>query len=283
MPSRLVLSLSLICLALVGVLAMSCGSSNSSPKPCTGGPYNVVGDWQITVSTTGGGSVTGYGAIDTAGLALFFDNALPASFGDTLQLPTLTGTCAFSGSITSYSEPGGVNSGTTLSDAIIGNVNSTTPAAGSPATSITGSFTGTSSPAGTISAVPFTPLTGSVTAVTGSKTGAVQGLFGATSSTPGTAIVLSTTFTAAGSNNSMSFATTNEAGCLANGTFTEVGTGNVFDVSITLMPTCPITGTFTGIGFEGSSDYFGANSGGADTYLYADILDGTNTFVIEFY
>jgi hypothetical protein len=81
----------------------------------------------------------------------------------------------------------------------------------------------------------------------------------------------------------MSFATTNLAGCEATGTFTEVGTSNVFDVSITLTPTCPIIGTFTGIGFESSSDYFGLNSGGADTYLYADILDGTNTFVIEFF
>jgi hypothetical protein len=81
----------------------------------------------------------------------------------------------------------------------------------------------------------------------------------------------------------MSFATTNLAGCEANGTFTEVGTNNVFDVSITLMPTCPITGTFTGIGFESSADYFGLNGGNADTYLYADILDGTSTFVIEFF
>ena len=277
MLSKVSLSLSFICLVLVGALTIGCGSSSSGPKPCTGGPYNAVGDWQITVSTTGGGSVTGYGAIDSAGLALFFDNALPASSGDTLQLPTLTGTCAFSGSINSFAEPGGPDSGTEVSDAITGNVISTTPASGSPATSITGSFTGSGSPSGTISAVPFTPLTGSVAAVTGTKTGAVQGSF---NTTP---ILLATTFTAAGSNNSMSFATTNEAGCLASGTFTQVGTGNVFDVSITLMPTCPITGTFMGIGFESSTDYFSINGGGADTYLYADILDGTNTFVIEFF
>jgi hypothetical protein len=49
------------------------------------------------------------------------------------------------------------------------------------------------------------------------------------------------------------------------------------------MPTCPITGTFTGIGFESSADYFGLNGGHADTYLYADILDGTSTFVVEFF
>jgi hypothetical protein len=269
MLSRLALSLCFVCLVSVGVLTISCGSSNSGTKPCTGGPYNVLGDWQITVTATGGGPVTGYGAIDSAGLALFFDG-----LGDTLQLPTLTGTCAFSGSINFYSVPGPPPNGDVeVTDTITGNVNS--------ATSITGSFTGT--PSGTISAAPFTQLTGSVSAVSGSKTGAVQGVFGATSSTPGTAILLATTFTPAGSNNSMSFATTNLAGCEATGTFTEVGTSNVFDVSITLTPTCPIIGTFTGIGFESSSDYFGLNSGGADTYLYADILDGTNTFVIEFF
>jgi hypothetical protein len=267
MLSRLASWLCFMCLVLVGGLAMSCGSSNSGIKPCTGGPYDVVGDWQITVSATGGGSVTGYGAIDTAGLALFFDAS-----GDTLQLPTLTGTCAFSGSITSYGEPGPPpNGGIEVTDTVTGSVNS--------ATSITGSFTGTGTPSGTISAAPFAQLTGSVTAVSGSKTGAVQGSFN------GTPILLATTFTPSGSNNSMSFATTNLAGCEANGTFSEVGTGNVFDVSITLVQgsTCPITGTFTGIGFESSSDYFGLNSGSADTYLYADILDGTNTFVIEFF
>jgi len=273
MLPRLALWLCFVCLVLVGVLAMSCGNSSSVAKPCTGGPYNVVGDWQITVTVSGGSPVTGYGAIDSGGLALFFDG-----LGDTLQLPALTGTCAFSGGTNFYAEPGPLpNGGVEITDTITGNVNS--------ATSITGNYTGAGSPSGVISAAPFTPLTGSVAAVSGTKTGAVQGSFGATSSTAGTAILLSTTFTGSGSANgiTMNFATTNEAGCLANGTFTQVGTGNVFDVSITLMPTCPITGTFTGIGFEGSSDYFGANGSNADTYLYADILDGTNTFVIEFF
>jgi hypothetical protein len=265
MLSRLGLWLCFVGLVLVGALTISCGNSSSGAKPCTGGPYNVLGDWQITVTATGGSPVAGYGAIDSAGLALFFD-----SLGDTLQLPALTGTCAFSGSVNFYSVPGPPpNGGVEVTDTITGNVNS--------ATSITGSFAGTGNPSGTISAAPYTQLTGSVTAVSGSKTGTVQGSFN------GTPVLLPTTFTPAGSNNSMSFATTNLAGCAANGTFTEVGTSNVFDVSITLMPTCPITGTFTGIGFESSSDYFSLNSGNADTYLYADILDGTNTFVIEFF
>ena len=49
------------------------------------------------------------------------------------------------------------------------------------------------------------------------------------------------------------------------------------------MPTCPITGTFTGLGFESSSDYFNLNNGNSDTYLYANILNGADTFVMEIY
>src|SRR5208282_2878607 len=56
MSRRIVLSLS--CLFLIGALAVSCGSSNSSSKACTGGPYNVVGNWQLTVTDTGGSPVT---------------------------------------------------------------------------------------------------------------------------------------------------------------------------------------------------------------------------------
>jgi len=267
MPPKLALSLSLVCLVLIGALTISCGNSSSSgSKPCTGGPYDVVGDWQLTVTDTGGNPLTMYGAIDSTGLALFFDNSLGDS-GDTAELPTMTGNCAFSGDVTAIAEPGGPNSGTSSIDPAQGNVTSNS--------AFGGTFTGVVS--GTFSAASIKPLTGAVTAVSGDKTGMVQGALN------GTPVLLATTFTPAGSNNSMSFATTNLAGCTASGTFTEVGTSNVFDVSITLMPTCPITGTFTGLGFESSADYFGVNGGNADTYLYADILDGTNTFVIEFF
>jgi hypothetical protein len=266
MLSRFALGLSFVCLVLVGALTIGCGNSGSGIKPCTGGPYNVVGDWQLTVTDTGGSPLTMYGAIDSSGLALFFDSSLGDS-GDTAELPALTGACAFSGNVTAYAEPGGPRTGTSAIDAAQGDITSSS--------ALAGTFTGAAS--GTFSAKSFSPLTGSVTAVSGTKTGAVQGAI------DGTPVLLSTTFTQAGSGKSMSFATTNLAGCEANGTFTEVGTSNVFDVSITLMPTCPITGTFTGIGFEGSTDYFGDNGGNADTYLYADILDGTNTFVIEFF
>jgi hypothetical protein len=266
MLAKLTFSLFLVCVVAISALTISCGGSSSGSKPCTGGPYNVVGDWQMTVTDTGGSPLVMYGAIDSAGLALFFDNSVGAS-GDTAELPAITGTCAFSGNVAAYDEPGGPNSGTSATDVAQGNVTSSS--------ALAGTFTGAAS--GTFSAASFTPLTGAVAAVSGDKTGVVQGALG------GQPVLLPTAFTPAGSNNSMSFATTNLAGCAANGTFTEVGTSNVFDVSITLMPTCAITGTFTGIGFEGSADYFGINGGHADTYLYADILNGTNTFVIEFF
>ncbi|HME33752.1 MAG TPA: hypothetical protein VKF84_00845 [Candidatus Sulfotelmatobacter sp.] len=268
MSRRIVLSLSLACLFLIGALAVSCGSSNSSSKACTGGPYNVVGNWQLTVTDTGGSPVTLYGAIDSAGLALFFDNSVGSS-GDTAELPALTGTCSFSGNINAYAEPGGPNSGSSAVDPAQGNVTSNS--------AFGGNFTGAAS--GTFSAASFSPLTGAVTPVSGNKTGAVQG---ALNLQP---VLLPATFTPGGSNNSTSFTTSNTLeNCTVTGTFTEVGTNNVFDVSITFSGTgCAITGTFTGIGFEASTDYFDINGGHADTYLYADILDGTNTFVIEFF
>ncbi len=266
MSGKSVLFLSFASLVLIGTVTISCGNSNSStPKPCTGGPYNVVGPWQLTVST-GSGSVTGFGAIDSAGLALFFDNTAPLSTGDTLELPTLTGACSFSGNVTDYAEPGGPNSGQMVIDAVQGNVTS------SPA--ISGTL---SNPSGMISLTPFSPLTGSVTALSGPFIGQVEGAINLQS------VFLSLTVSPSGTNDSMSFTTSNLAGCEANGTFTEVGTSNVFDVSITLTPTCPVTGTFTGIGFESSTDYFGFNGSQAGTYLYADILASTNTFVMEIY
>src|ERR1700690_3300585 len=96
--------LALASLALLSALALSCGSS-SSPKACTA-TYNVVGDWELTVTNTSSvGSLTEYGAIDSAGLALFFDNTLPSSSGDSAELPVISGSCSFSGNVNAYSEP----------------------------------------------------------------------------------------------------------------------------------------------------------------------------------
>lgn len=274
MSRTLVLLSAFVSLAMIAVLTISCGGSSNSnlQQGCTGGPYNVVGDWQITISDNGGGSATGYGAIDSSGLALFFDNSRPtASTGDTVELPKITGACSFTGNLVAYSEPGGPASGSTITDSAQGNVTS--------ATAINGTFTGSgTNPSGTFTLAPLTALTGSPSAISGSKTGIVQGTLN------GQPVLLSLTFSPTGTGASMSFTTAVVGNCGANGTFTQVNTANVFDVSITLSGTdCGITGTFTGIGFESSSDYFTVNGNNPDTYLYADILDSTNTFVMEFF
>ena len=272
MSRKFCLSLFVISLAAWCALTIACGGGSSNKTTtCTGGPYNVVGDWKITTQS-GGGSVTGYGAIDSAGLALFFDNSLSTgNTGDTVELPTISGSCSFSGNIIDYEEPGGPFSGQSVSDTAQGNVTS--------ATALNGTFSGTGS-SGTFSAATFSPLTGTVGVVTGSKNGEVQGAIN------GQPILLPLGFSASGTGDSMSFTGSNQV-CSATGTFTQVGTANVFDVSITFTTTgstaCALTGTFTGIGFESSTDYFGIHGNATDTYLYADILASGNTFVMEIF
>lgn len=259
MLGRMVLFLSFAILVLIGALTISCGSSNSStPKPCTGGPFNVVGDWQVTANFSGGGGSTlVYGAIDAAGLALFFD-----STGDTVELPTLTGACSFSGSLTAYSAPN-VDPPAVAVDSVQGNVTSNT--------AISGSFSGASS--GTLTGIPLSPLTGSVGALSGPMTGEMEGI----------ADVLSVGVTPT-TGNSMSFAGSDAFGCAIGGTFTQVGTSNVFDVSysVTGGNGCTVS-TSNGIGFESSSDYFGFDDGAAVIYLYADILASSGPFVLEMF
>jgi hypothetical protein len=257
MLRKSLLWLSFVSLALIGAFSIGCGSSSKSTNTaCTGGPYNVVGDWQITVTASGTPAVTGYGAIDSAGQALFFDSS-----GDTLQMPALTGACSYTGSIIAYPEP---NSGfSTVTDSITGNVTSDS--------AITGTFSGTSS--GTVSAATFAPLTGSATALSGPMIAEVEG---------GTDI-LTVTMTPATGNN-MTFTGSDSFGCTVSGTFTQVATSNVFDVSYTYSggETCAAS-TSTGIGFESNTDYFGFDGDAATTYFYADILATSGPFVLEFF
>jgi hypothetical protein len=269
---RYLLPLSVISLVAWSILTIACGnSSNGKTTGCTGGPFNVVGDWQITVNQSNA-TVSGYGAIDSAGLALFFDtSALTGGTGDTLELPTISGSCSFSGNIVAYSEPGMVGGGI-ITDTSQGNVTS--------ATALNGTFTGNGT-SGTFSASGFSPLTGAAGVVTGPKMGEVQGAIN------GSPILLPLTFSASGTGNSMSFTGTDNINCALTGTFTQVGTANVFDVSMTFSNvtngTCALTGTVTGLGFESNSDYFAINGNKTDTYLYADMLDSGNTFVMEIF
>jgi hypothetical protein len=268
------LSLALISIVAWCAMTIACGSSSTKSTTCTGGPYNVVGNWQVSVQS-GTQPVTGYGAIDSAGLALFFDNSTSTgNSGDTLQLPTITGSCAFSGNIIDYEKPGGPSSGQSTTDTAQGNVTS--------ATALNGTFS-SSSGSGTFTAATFSPLSGTVGVVTGTKTGEVQGEINNQE-----ILLPGLVFSASGSGDSMSFASSSNPACNVSGTFTQVDTANVFDVSITFTSTggigCDLPGTFTGIGFESNSDYFGFNGNNpADTYLYADILASSNTFVMEIF
>lgn len=266
------LPVSAVCLVAWCATAMGCGSSNKTSS-CTGGPYNVVGNWQITVSQTSGASVTGYGAIDSAGLTMFFDNSPANGSGDTLEMPKITGSCSFSGNLTEFSEPGGPFSGQSVVDTTQGNVTS--------ASAIKGTFTANGTPKGSFSASTFSPLTGTVSGVVGSKTGEVQGMIN------GQSLVLPLTFAASGTGDSMSF-TGSTLNCSVTGTFTQVRTANVFDVSVTFSNnggnSCGLRNNFTGIGFESNSDYFGFHGNdSSDTYLYADIQASSNTFVMEIF
>jgi hypothetical protein len=268
MLRKLLWLLPLVPLVLIAALAVSCSSSSSSTtvnQNCTDGPYNIVGNWQINVTPSGGTPAIGYGAIDSAGLAVFFDTSPPNASGDsggTLQMPSLTGACYFTGSIISSPEAG--TSGSVVSDTLQGNVVS--------ATSITGTFSGVSS--GSMAAVPFTPLSGSATALSGSQTGQIIS---------GVADTLTLTFTP-GTGASMSFSGTDTLSCTVSGTFTQVGTSNVFDVTYVYAGAAPcVAATSTGIGFESTTDYFDMNSGAAGTYLYADILSSSGPFVLEIF
>lgn len=276
MSRKFVFSLSIVSILAWSAITVGCGggSSNTKTTSCTGGPFNVVGDWQITVSQSNGASVSGFGAIDSTGQALFFDNSLTNGTGDTLEMPTITGTCSFAGNITDFEQPGGPFSGQSVVDTANGNVTS--------ATAITGTFSGNGS-SGTFSASTFSPLTGTVSTVIGPKTGEVQGTIN------NQAVLLPLTFSATGTGDSMSFSGSVSQNCTLTGTFNQVGSGNVFDVSMTFTSSsgtsgCPISGTpFSGIGFESSSDYFGLHGNSTDTYLYADMLASSNTFVMEIF
>ena len=204
------------------------------------------------------------GVINTQGQAVFFDdspiNVDPAS-GSVTVLPTITGACSFSGAVTAYlaPPPGGTSTGSSQ-----GNVNS--------ATSISATAT-VASRTGTFTLSSFSPLTGSVAALSGSQVGAIEGA--APSLVP-------LTFTPASGSNNMSFTNDPLSSCTLSGTFTQEGTSNVFDVSITFSGVaqgCPAVGTVKGLGFESGTDYFNINNGAAGTYLYA--VSSTSAFVLE--
>jgi len=273
MLSKFALLLSLICLVFLGAALISCGSSSSSPGGCTAtmGPvYNVSGDWSLSVTGSAGNYSGNPGVISTAGLAVFFEPFGETGVGDTAVLPTITGgSNCFSGSINSYATA--FNGGGSVTDTATGTIMSST--------SITGSFQG-STASGTFALTAASPLTGSVTALSGSGwLGEIEG-----ASTPD---ILLITLTPSGTGAGMTLqGADGSATCTVSGTFTQEGgdasTLNVFDVSVTYTgSSCAASGTQTGLAFESSSDYFGMNGNAAGTYLYA--VPSSSASVLEIF
>jgi hypothetical protein len=203
----------------------------------------VVGDWNLTFNGAAGSA----GAINTAGSALFFD-----SLGDVAALPTITGSCSFSGTSTLYeSLAGGAQ---TVTGTTTGNVTS--------ATSITATATSSSGTI-TLSAAPISPLSAAPTALTGSQ------YLGVIEADPD-ANIFELTFTPTGTGQGMTVSGTNVGDtCTVSGTLTQEGSNNVFDSVIAFSGSGCFFSSINGLALESNSDYFDLNASAAGTYLYA--------------
>jgi hypothetical protein len=260
-----------LCLLLIAALAIGCGGNSSTTLTtgCSGGPYDVVGDWTLTVSGSGNTS-SGPGVINSSGLAVFFQTTTTVpSAGNTVVFPAITGSCSFSGAGSAYGTQ--ASGSQSASDTVSGTIAS--------ATSMSGSI----SDGNTFTLAPNSPLTGSVTALSG-NTWAAQ-FQGTTNPLTWNIVMLPT-----GTNNSMTMtgSATNHDGsiCHMSGTFTEETANstnlNVFDISIASLDAgCPVGATVTGIGFESNTDYFDMNGNAAGTYFYA--VPSTTAAVLEIY
>jgi len=257
MLRNVLLSLSLLLVLAICAMTVNCGGSSNSntTTACTGGPYDVVGDWNLTFNGASGSA----GVINTAGSALFFD-----SFGDVVVLPTVTGSCSFTGTSTLYeSLPGG---GETVAGPTTGNVTSDT--------SITGTATSSSGTI-TLSAAPISPFSGAPTALTGSQyLGVIEG--------DPDANIFELTFTPTGTGQGMTVSGTNVGDtCTVTGTLTQEGSNNVFDSVIAFSGSGCFFSSINGLALESNSDYFTADGGAAGTYLYA--ISSSSPAVMEVY
>lgn len=255
-----VLLSSLVFLAILSAGIISCSSSSGGATACTGGPYNVVGDWTLS-----SGGASGPGVINSSGLAVFFEtSATVPTPGNTVVMPTISGACSFSGTATSYNTP--LSGGGTTTTTATGNVTSDT------------SISGTVSNGTAFTLTPNSALSGSPTALSGSMLGEIEGWTGTN--------LWQLSFSPAGTGKGMSFSGSDSSqGCTVSGTFSQEGGGsstlNVFDVSITYFGTgCPTTGTVTGLGFESNTDYFDMNASAPGTYLYAASSSSASVFEI---
>ena len=274
--SRWALLLSLASLTLIGVMAMSCGSSSSATKPtCTGGPYDVVGDWAFNLNGSGGPYFPG--VINTAGLGMFFEaNPTNADLnaGSEIVIPSVTGACSFSENLTYYVTRAVLGGGGVFPYPVQGSVQS--------GPSISGTI---SEPGGPQSFIgipqsPFTPTALTSTMSLNDTSSAYACL------DPG-CVHVQVVPSGTGNSADMTLSGTDGFNCNVSGTFTQEGSNaanlNVFDVSITFTgTTCAVTGTIQGFGFESPSDYFNFTPyPPSGTFLYA--MSSNSADVLVFY
>jgi|HubBroStandDraft_4_1064222.scaffolds.fasta_scaffold51183_2 hypothetical protein len=164
MPPRIVKLISLVCLGMICIATPNCGNSSQSSASKQ---RDVVGNWQFTVSTNSG-SVLYLGGIDSQGTSLFFAPGVlgvgvvnpTAFFGDTWELPIITGASSFSGASTLYAA-----TGTQLPSG------GTSQTLSSQGTVISDSSVTLTNSSGTFTLTSATPLTGAVKALSGVLTG----------------------------------------------------------------------------------------------------------------
>jgi hypothetical protein len=257
MLRKLLLLSSFVSLALLAAIITSCGGSSSSSTACSGGPYNVVGDWQGTVSANGVNTSL-VGAINSSGSAVFFDNT-----ADVATVAPITGTCSFSATMNLYASE--IDGDGSLSGTASGNVTASTISGTADINSQTGS----------VSLSSYSPLSGAVSVPSSDVAGEVQGQVETD---------FITSLTVGGTSGSITYAGTDINDCSINGTFTEEGTNNVYDVTFDVSGSSgSCSGSFTGIGFESNSDLLDADDSATGTYLYAVLNTSSAPFVLEIY
>ncbi|HWZ83920.1 MAG TPA: hypothetical protein VNW47_14915 [Terriglobales bacterium] len=224
-------------------MTISCGGSSNSGS---GGPFNVVGSWQVNFNFDVGATATGFGAINSAGLGAFLDTS-----GNIVVLPTITGASSFSGNLTAYAvNPTFFPNGTPVeTDTAQGKVNS--------ATSITGTFASSTTSSGTFSISPYSALSGAPVALSGTLHGNEIGFVN----------TLLLTFAPDGT-----FTGGDNFGCNLSGTLAQEKSSNVFDVTFANVSGACSSDARTGIAFESKTDFFNVNGGADATYFYMMLL-----------
>jgi hypothetical protein len=233
---------------VLAFLSSNCGSSSSHVGMQ---PFDVAGTWQLNFSAIVGESNFGNGAIDSAGVAAFFDLG-----GNIYQMPAISGASTFSGPFTVNSVNGTFFNGG--NPVITGSAQGTVTSA----TTIQGSFT-TPGVTGTFTATPSAQLNGGNVPLSGAYKGKFLGFSDS----------VSFNFMANGTFSGSDAPTPQLSGCAINGALTQQGSSNVFDIafSTTASNSC-IAASETGIGFQSHSDYFNVNNGADATYFYAIML-----------